>query len=337
VKGRLGLLLVFLVAAASPGLAADAPGSRDHPLVTRYPGSAITWQDSQEFESYSIAVGPVTGYRKIDDWKKVEGRVTRINYELDGPHSFYEVYSNYLDAVKKAGFRILAEGSDKVSSPRGGVGQRGFLQVHYGASGLPPKASLITTGSATSGGSGYFAAELARDSGPVWVVVGAAQYSQDKVVVLVDIVEGRAMETGLVFVDAAAMAEGIDADGSIALYGIHFDHDKATLKADSEPTLAEIGKLLASRPALAVYIVGHTDGVGTLDYNRRLSAERANSVVEALVARHGVARERVDAHGVGPLCPVAGNANEAGRARNRRVELVERHVAQKGPALDGQP
>src|SRR5690606_12737700 len=143
--------------------------------------------------------------------------------------------------------------------------------------------------------SGYFAAELQRSQGPGWVVVGAAQYSKDKIVVRVDVSEGRAMEEGLGFVDADAMARGRDADGRIALYGIHFDHDKATLRAESDQTLGEIAKLLTSRPKLRVFIVGYTDGVGTLEYNLGLSSDRAKTVAEALVMRHGIDRSRLDA------------------------------------------
>ncbi|MFQ5649894.1 MAG: OmpA family protein [bacterium] len=57
-------------------------------------------------------------------------------------------------------------------------------------------------------------------------------------------------------------------------------------------------------------------------YNMKLSADRAHSVVTALVKEHSIAGSRLEAHGVGALAPVASNKDEAGRARNRRVELV---------------
>jgi len=72
-----------------------------------------------------------------------------------------------------------------------------------------------------------------------------------------------------------------------------------------------------------VVIVGHSDNQGTLDANLALSQRRAEAVRDALVSR-GVAAERLDARGVGFLAPVASNATEEGRARNRRVELVLR-------------
>ncbi len=71
-------------------------------------------------------------------------------------------------------------------------------------------------------------------------------------------------------------------------------------------------------------MVGHTDISGDLAHNRELSEQRAQAVVTAMVGSYGVARERLAGYGVGPLAPAATNATEAGRALNRRVEVVER-------------
>jgi OOP family OmpA-OmpF porin len=62
---------------------------------------------------------------------------------------------------------------------------------------------------------------------------------------------------------------------------------------------------------------------GKLEYNMELSLKRAESVVDALVNTHGIAASRLQAQGVGPLCPVSTNSTEEGRKLNRRVELVE--------------
>ena len=70
-------------------------------------------------------------------------------------------------------------------------------------------------------------------------------------------------------------------------------------------------------------MVGHTDNVGTMDANLKLSQARAEAVVQALVTKHAIAAARLRAAGVGPLAPVASNDAEEGRARNRRVELVK--------------
>jgi OOP family OmpA-OmpF porin len=136
------------------------------------------------------------------------------------------------------------------------------------------------------------------------------------------IIEEEAFEKRLEL-GAKEMMSQLKAGGRVAIYGIYFDFDKAELKPESEPTLQEITRLLADSPQLRLHVVGHTDNVGKFDYNLKLSRLRAEAVVEALVSKHGVARERLEASGVGPLAPMASNSTEEGRARNRRVELVE--------------
>src|SRR6185503_4673402 len=123
-------------------------------------------------------------------------------------------------------------------------------------------------------------------------------------------------------VDAAAMAKGLGETGHIALYGIYFDTDKAVVKPESRPTLEQIAKLLAGQPQLNVFIVGHTDNQGAYDYNLDLSRRRAEAVAAELVKNFRIAQARLRTAGVGFLAPVGSNGNEAGRALNRRVELV---------------
>ncbi len=103
---------------------------------------------------------------------------------------------------------------------------------------------------------------------------------------------------------------------------IHFDTNKATIKADSQTQLDEILGLLQGNPGLKLSIEGHTDNTGTLEGNRKLSDERAKAVMAALVAK-GVNKIRLQAKGFGQAKPVADNATEASRAKNRRVELVK--------------
>ncbi len=118
------------------------------------------------------------------------------------------------------------------------------------------------------------------------------------------------------------MAKGLGETGHIALYGIYFDTDKAVLKPESRPTLEQIAKLLASQPQLNVFIVGHTDSQGAYDYNLDLSKRRAEAVAAELVKSFRIAQARLRTAGVGLLAPVGTNATDAGRALNRRVELV---------------
>ncbi len=125
-----------------------------------------------------------------------------------------------------------------------------------------------------------------------------------------------------VVADAAALERGLAADGKVAVHGIYFDTGQALVKPESEPALAQIVALLTGNPRLKVFVVGHTDGTGTLEANVKLSADRAAAVVAALVGR-GVAAARLRPYGAGPYCPVATNRTDDGRQKNRRVELVE--------------
>ncbi len=159
---------------------------------------------------------------------------------------------------------------------------------------------------------------LTARKGPQWIAVstGSGRYWVTSVKAQEMAQEMRA--------SAAAMASDITAAGHVAVYGIYFDTDRAEIKPESASALTEIAKLLNANAALTVLIVGHTDSVGTLEHNMQLSQARAGSVVTALVANHGIAASRLKAMGVGPAAPVASNRTEDGRAKNRRVDLVER-------------
>ena len=172
---------------------------------------------------------------------------------------------------------------------------------------------------------------LDRPEGSVYVALTVAEnkFNQwpeifDKVMMLMDLVEVGRMERRMVDPKADEMQKGLDRDGRVALYGIQFDFNKAEIKPDSAGTLAEIGQLMQSNRALKLYVVGHTDSVGGVAYNKDLSEKRAQAVVQWLVAKHAVAGDRLVPAGVGPLAPVATNSTEEGRAKNRRVELVVR-------------
>jgi OOP family OmpA-OmpF porin len=136
------------------------------------------------------------------------------------------------------------------------------------------------------------------------------------------IVEKEAMAQEVV-ADAKSLMSNIQATGHASVYGIYFDFDKADIKPESEPAIKEIAKLLQENQGLKLYVVGHTDNVGTIDYNMKLSKTRADAVMNELVTKYKISAQRLKAYGVGSLAPVASNKSDDGRAKNRRVELVE--------------
>ena len=169
------------------------------------------------------------------------------------------------------------------------------------------------------GGDRSTTVHFAKGGSEVWLDVYAMS-NVDKVILLT-VVEKQAMQQDVTL--DAAMAQGLDNVGSVAVYGIYFDTGKSEIKPESEPALTEIAKLLTQNAALKVLIVGHTDMVAGLASNMKLSQARAQAVVSELTTKHGIAAARMTPMGVGPCAPVTSNKTEDGRAKNRRVELVE--------------
>jgi outer membrane protein OmpA-like peptidoglycan-associated protein len=135
-----------------------------------------------------------------------------------------------------------------------------------------------------------------------------------------NIIERQLMKQDVV-ADAAALRSGLTENGHVEVPGILFDFGKSEIKPESEPALAQVAAMLKANPALKAWVVGHTDNVGAPETNLTLSSARAAAVVKALTGR-GIDAGRLGPHGAGPYAPVASNATDAGRARNRRVELV---------------
>ncbi len=161
--------------------------------------------------------------------------------------------------------------------------------------------------------------QLVVEGREVWIEVAPS----GKRAYRLDIVEKQGMEQQVV-ADAAALLADLDRVGHVVLQGILFDTDKAVIKPESEPALREIAKLLNENAGMTAFIVGHTDMSGSFEHNLDLSKRRAAAVIEALVGGHGISAGRLTARGVGPLAPVGSNGSEAGRALNRRVEMVKR-------------
>ncbi len=158
---------------------------------------------------------------------------------------------------------------------------------------------------------------VAKNGQETWVAVEAFNEGREYEL---NIIERQLMKQDVV-ADAAALKSGLKENGHVEVPGIFFDFGKSEVKPESEPALNELTALLQANAAMRVWVVGHTDNVGAVESNMALSGARAAAVVKALVQR-GIAPNRLAPHGAGPYAPVASNAADEGRARNRRVELV---------------
>jgi OOP family OmpA-OmpF porin len=319
------LMALLLFAPVALAQHSDSPGSEDHPMVTRYEGSCIDGYEIQNFDEFVLPLGPAVRNR---DGKKVpreqavlEGLITRILYRGPDERSSLEILRNYKSALEAAGFETLYScGSDCGNN---------FSGILYGPTEMRIK-NTDTSGSAFDMPQDvqYLSARMVDGSRTVHVSLltafdnGFGKLSK-RPVTLLQIIESKAMDTGMVNVDAEAIGNGIDATGHMAIYGVQFDTNSAKIKPDSAPVLAEIAKLLQSRPSLKILVVGHTDNQGAFEYNISLSSQRASSVVRYLTKNHNIDHGRMRAEGVGFLAPVATNDTPDGRAKNRRVDLVK--------------
>jgi OmpA-OmpF porin, OOP family len=304
---------------------ADAPGSEDHPMVTRYEGSFIDGYEIKEYDEFRLPLGPAVWSddreRVPKEYVKLEGLITRFLYRGPDERSSLEILRNYQSALESAGFEILFVcGSDCGNN---------FTGLLYG-----PMDKRIRTSDSSSGAFDipqdprYLAARLQDGTRIVHVSLLTAYDNgfgtlSKRPVTLLEIIESKTMDTGMVTVDAEAIGKGIDATGHMAIYGVLFDTGSAIIKPESASVLEEIAKLLNARPKLNLLVVGHTDNQGGFEMNMNLSSQRAHSVARYLGEKLGIDDARLQSAGVGYLAPVASNDTPDGRAKNRRVELVK--------------
>lgn len=313
----------------------DVRGGADHPIVSRFAGSQMVGYQQLEFDAGRFYLpNKAAGYdpaKEIDVDKPIvtEGRVTRLLYVAPAGKTALEVHRNFEQALKAAGLKVLTsvDGRGAWWNPgqhwRANFSNVAFLSPF--AADISPfdREGLYVYGTLSRGGVDVSVSVL---TGPVSLFAREHYKTSEKTAqaaVAIQIVEPKAMTTGQVAVSADAIGKGLDADGRIALYGILFDTGKSDIRPESRAQLDQMAAILKARPALRVHIVGHTDNVGNLDANLALSLKRAEAVVAALVNTHRVDAKRLSARGVASLSPVTGNRTDAGRALNRRVEMVE--------------
>jgi OmpA-OmpF porin, OOP family len=306
----LAAVLFGAAAVSAAGQGQDAEGCKDHPLLSRYPASVILECRSSEFDELTLPLGKTNGDGVPAKTQQLEGKITRISYEAPAHRSILEIYRNYEAALTNAGFKVLFSCINN-----DGCGSDGpTLWPAQGTEDWDWKS-----------GQRYLAAKLSRPEGDAYVSLHVGQWADVNrgASTIVYVVEAKPMESGLVTVNAAALAGDITRTGHAAVYGIYFDTGKADLKPESDAALAEISKMLNQDAALKVYVVGHTDNQGTLASNMDLSKRRADAVVNVLITKYNVPAARLNAQGDGPTAPVASNDSEEGRSKNRRVELVK--------------
>ena len=307
-------------------MAADVPGSAEPPDMKRYEGSVIIGFHAPKFEDFVLPLGPPTQespaiYAKSQN---ISGLITRYTYLAPSGRGPAELFGNYKTEFQRLDLETLYE---KSSSDRGWFGPT--LQPVADVDGIKQilayneaeERVLVAKSKAASPTYYYLFVTSFKDG----VIPDRlkSQVSVGRALAELIIVAPQEMEHKMAFVSADEMSRALATAGRIALYGINFDTDKDLVRADSQPALQEIAKLLKGQPQLRLHVVGHTDNQGTADHNLDLSRRRAANVVNELSAHYAVPASRVDSFGAGWYAPVASNTSDDGRAKNRRVELVQ--------------
>jgi flagellar motor protein MotB len=297
----------------------DIEGSKDCALLTRFPGAIIEFYQENRFDKYSLIVSKAEWNEEretnIATTFDIEGKVIRMQYTVPRENNAYLLYKTYLNALAEANHEILFKGyqSDEL-----GLSSTDFFYYYYGE--VNPVDPTITPYGAKYG---YIASKYVEADKTTFLAICVIENPDDWnfSLVNIDAIEIEPMETGLV--SAKMMADNISVKGHVSIYGIHFDTGKINIKPESENALKEIADFLKSHPTNKYFIVGHTDNVGDFGSNMILSENRAKEVVKHLVSDFGVDPAQIEAHGVSSLTPVTSNLSDYGKARNRRVEIVE--------------
>ncbi len=298
----------------------DVAGSKDHPLIGRFKGSAIEFYQETQWGTYRLPIAD--GKLNFKKPQALEGKITRIQYTTSAENNPEFLLSNYKKAFKDSGFKALIA----LANEQLGVGRRsqdwkekyydtgGYWNgINNGRFGLGIQIPREKSKQSFIAGSGNV------DGVDVFITVYAIENGKSTLITQ-DVIEVGAAKTGLVTLDK--ISKGLALKGHIAIYDIYFDTGKHTIKTGSGAALKIIASYLNTHKDVKFFIVGHTDNAGNYAGNVTLSKNRAETVMGILVTKYSVSPHQLRAEGVASLCPVASNARESGRKMNRRVEIV---------------
>jgi len=300
----------------------DIENSKDYPLISRFEGSFIEFYKETKWGSYKLPVND-KGILDWDNPKVLEGKVIRIQYSTSIDNNSEFVLQNYKTAFKKAGFSILIAIANEelgVSDRPHTWGDKYYVSGGYYNGLNNAKFGLGINFPIWKNDHSFIAAHGNKDGKDIYAIIYTV-VSDNITLITQDIIEVEAVETGMV--TAENISKGIETDGHIAIYNILFETGKSDIKPESEAAIKSVADYINANSNKKFFIVGHTDNVGDFSANMTLSENRAKAVLTELITKYVVKSEQLKAYGVSSLAPVANNATEEGKTKNRRVDIVE--------------
>lgn len=318
---RISGMTMLVWAAAISGVVGVPRAADAQAVLSGFEGSVELGRYTSEYDrlAYPAAL------ENAADVMSVEGAMISRVFEKPDSRSNLEVFRSYERELEAAGFTIHAAGeltaptsflisqvygpntpsfkAREYSDPKGGGPARGLE--------LPFIVGLADH---------YLVASRTSGEQELWVAIAI---SGQRPKYIVEELTRTVMAANTVTLDLDRLRTEIENAGKIAIYDIHFATGSAVIEPRSADALRVIASYLDETPG-GFYIVGHTDDTGALASNLELSNARAAAVKDALVSEHGISAGRLETRGVGPLAPVSSNTGQAGRALNRRVEIVQR-------------
>jgi outer membrane protein OmpA-like peptidoglycan-associated protein len=276
-------------------------------IATVVRGSRVIWDDKLGHRKFYVAIKD-----ESDDQiktKEIEGDVHHRFCRPPSDLSSNEIVKNYVEAIEKNGGKVLESSNSKESI-------KAFMKVGH------PYHDLKNFEYAMFKDRVYktFFGMVPTESADHYIMLAFGNVEAKLYYSLV-IVKTTPMQKGLVSVDN--LNSGISTNGHIAVYDILFETGEYVVMEESIYTLNSIAEYLNANKDKKFFIVGHTDNVGDFSSNMTLSENRAKAVMNELVTKCNVDASQLESYGAASLSPVTSNSTDEGKAKNRRVEIVE--------------
>jgi outer membrane protein OmpA-like peptidoglycan-associated protein len=299
----------------SAGLASSAAA-----LELTFPADAqLRSEQVQPAGSYPVATGPFSD--GVVPERRVEGRIrTRAWHLPDNSTGTFQLIAPLRDQLASQGFEVLYQCETE---------QCGGFDFRYALPTLPEPdmhvdlgdfqflsavrgtetVSLLVSKSATTG----FIQETITTPIAALATANAPKDSDTATTMPAPAPQAKSSNP---------IGERLSSEGSVILEGVSFAPGSSSLEDLDPAMLTDLAQFLSANPEIDVAIIGHTDTSGSLEANIALSRKRAESVRTYMVEKLGVSAGQIAAHGAGYLAPIAPNQTEAGREKNRRVEVM---------------